>query len=215
MGWYAERPTNGLAIASLVTSLSCLPPLGLLLGILGLRQIRRRGDRGRGLAVAGVVISSLGIVVIALFVTLGVAGAFEEGNTQVRDLKAGQCFNTVDHSLTDYGADGVRSTTVDVVPCGDPHDAEAYAVVPLDSGPDGGYPGLDAAAQDSSAMCATAADSYLGDNTSADGMDIFSYMPPEGAWNNGDRDVTCFFGSPSGKVTGPVMSGGQGAGVGV
>jgi hypothetical protein len=215
MGWYVERPTNGLAIASLVTALTCIPLVGLVLGIFGLLQIRRRGDRGRGLAIAGVIVSGAWTLLIVAFVTLGVAGAFDDGNTQVQDLKVGQCFNTVNQSLSDYGGDGTRSTTVNVVPCGDPHDAEAYAVVPLTAGPDGGYPGLDAAAGTSSTLCANAVGSYLGADGSADGMDIYYYMPPEDGWNNGDRDVTCFFGSVSGKVTGSVQPGGQGAGVGV
>jgi len=194
----------------------CCMPVGLILGLFGLRQIKRRGDGGKGLAVAGVTISSLGTLVSVLIIVLASLGVFDVGNTSVRDLKAGQCFNTVDHSLTDYGADGVRSTTVDVVPCADLHDAEAYAVLPLDAGPDGGYPGLDAAGDAAGSMCANAAGSYLDANTAASGMEVFYYMPPEDAWNDGDRDVTCFFGSPSGRVTGSVLSGGgQGAGVGV
>lgn len=213
-GWYPGPPqnqsTNGLAIASLTVSLAafCLPVVALLLGVFGLRQIRRTGQRGRGLAIAGIVINSVATVLVALFVVLAVVGAFDEGNTDVQDIKVGQCFNTVGNSLSDYGGDGHRSTTVDVVPCGDEHDAEAYAVFSLD-GQDLGddYPGVDRISQISNDKCGNYADDYLGDGRLADGMDIYFYMPPEAAWDRGDRGVTCFFGSRGGKVTGSVRDG--------
>ena len=66
-------------------------------------------------------------------ITLAVLGVFDEGNTKVENIRVGQCFNTVGHSLSDYdtGASG-RSTTVDVISCDDEHDAEAFAVFTLD-----------------------------------------------------------------------------------
>ena len=38
----------------------------LVLGIVGLRQVRSRGERGRGMAIAGVVLGALGVVYFAL-----------------------------------------------------------------------------------------------------------------------------------------------------
>lgn len=52
--WSAQQ-TNGFAIAALVTSL-VLAPLGIIFGHLALSQIRRTGEAGRGLAIAGLVI---------------------------------------------------------------------------------------------------------------------------------------------------------------
>ena len=47
-------PVNGVAIASLVLGLLCfLPAVGLILGIIALVQIKKRGERGKGLAIAG------------------------------------------------------------------------------------------------------------------------------------------------------------------
>ncbi|OBK50021.1 hypothetical protein AWC13_06030 [Mycobacterium kubicae] len=77
-GGYAYPPsysqgTNPLAIASLVSSVAgllCLgigPLLGLIFGIISLNQIRQTGQAGRGLAIAGIVISG---VLIALFAVL-------------------------------------------------------------------------------------------------------------------------------------------------
>lgn len=213
-GWYAERPTNGLAIASLVTSFVvwCLP-VGLVLGIFALRQIRRRGESGKGLAVAGMSISGLGTVLSVSLFVLALVGALDDGNTTVQDLKVGQCFNTVDQSLSDY-SDGARSTRVNVVSCDSPHDAETYAVLTLDAGAGGSYPGRDLASETSTEMCVSAVDSYLGGPPDSD-TDVYYYMPSEDGWNGGDHSVTCFLGSWSGKTTGSLRSGAQGPGIGV
>ena len=53
--------TNGLAIASLVLAFFC-SLAGLICGIVALNQIRERPQEGRGLAIAGIIISSLSIV---------------------------------------------------------------------------------------------------------------------------------------------------------
>ena len=66
--------TNGMAIASLVCSLLgwiCVigPILGLIFGFIALGQIRRTGQGGRGMAIAGIVI---GVVAIVLGIVVGV-----------------------------------------------------------------------------------------------------------------------------------------------
>jgi Domain of unknown function (DUF4190) len=65
--------TNALAVASLVCSLFgwvCLfigALLGVIFGFIALAQIKRTGQRGRGMAIAGIVI---GAVLIVLGITL-------------------------------------------------------------------------------------------------------------------------------------------------
>jgi peptidyl-prolyl cis-trans isomerase B (cyclophilin B) len=60
---------NGLAIAALICAVLC-PPLGILLGHLSLSQIKRSGDEGRGIALAGAVVA---YVFTAVWVILLVA----------------------------------------------------------------------------------------------------------------------------------------------
>lgn len=70
--------TNALAIASLVTSVIGLVTcgvgniVGLVLGFVALSQIKRTGDGGRGMAIAGIVISGLtfAFLVVALIIGL-------------------------------------------------------------------------------------------------------------------------------------------------
>jgi hypothetical protein len=206
-----QRTTNGLAIASLVISLSlfCLPLLAVVLGICALRQISRRGQSGRGLAVAGIVINGFATLLVALFVALGVAGAFDDGDTVVQDVKVGQCFDTVGGSaLSDWADNVVRAPRVDVVPCRGEHDAEAFAVVPLGSEFGPGYPGQGALLQLATQECRAASDGYLGSVPYPDGMETYFSLPSRGVWNRGDHSVSCFYGSPDGQVAGSVLNGG-------
>lgn len=69
---------NGLAIASLVVSLTCCGPVGAILGIVSLGQIKRTGEQGRGMAIAGIVLGVLGTLAALLwFVVAFFAGVTE------------------------------------------------------------------------------------------------------------------------------------------
>ena len=81
-------PTNGLAITSLISGIVAwvlLPGIGSLVGVitghLALSQIKRTGDSGRGLAIAGVILSwvQLGALIllgaVLLLVSLIAIGA--------------------------------------------------------------------------------------------------------------------------------------------
>ena len=58
------RPTNGLAIASIICAVLCAP-LGVIFGHVSLSQIKRSGEEGRGLAVAGLIVGySLTLVTV-------------------------------------------------------------------------------------------------------------------------------------------------------
>ncbi|WP_344271813.1 DUF4190 domain-containing protein [Actinomadura napierensis] len=76
------QKTNGLAIAAFVTGLlGCCSILGIVLGAVALNQIGQRGEKGRGLAIAGIVLS-------ALWTVGSVAGylAFSRSGSSYADL---------------------------------------------------------------------------------------------------------------------------------
>ena len=52
------RPTNTLAVLSLVLAF-VFPPAGVVVGIIARRQIRRTGEDGDGLALAGIIVGSV------------------------------------------------------------------------------------------------------------------------------------------------------------
>jgi peptidyl-prolyl cis-trans isomerase B (cyclophilin B) len=70
-GYPQPRPTNTLAIASLVCAF-VFAPLGILFGHMSLSQIKKTGEEGRGLAVAGLVIGYVVTALTILFVGLSV-----------------------------------------------------------------------------------------------------------------------------------------------
>ncbi|MFB7287938.1 DUF4190 domain-containing protein, partial [Actinacidiphila glaucinigra] len=100
-----RAPLNGLAVAALVTGVLCMVPVvGVVLGAIALVQIRRTGERGKGMAVTGLVLSSVGTLLCALVLVGGGAGAFVKGFKEgaregARDggafsLRRGECFDT-------------------------------------------------------------------------------------------------------------------------
>jgi hypothetical protein len=78
-----SRSTDGFAIASLVTSLVGLTPVGIVLGVVAKRRIRKSDGRlgGDGLATAGIVLGSLFLVVTVAVVALALNGVFDEVNS--------------------------------------------------------------------------------------------------------------------------------------
>jgi peptidyl-prolyl cis-trans isomerase B (cyclophilin B) len=66
-GYPQPQATNGMAIASLVCAF-LFAPLGIVFGHVSLSQIKRTGEQGRGLAIAGLVISYLLTVLTILLV---------------------------------------------------------------------------------------------------------------------------------------------------
>jgi hypothetical protein len=71
----ASTSTNGLAIASLVTSLLGISLVGVILGHVSRKQIRETGQGGWGLSTAGLVLGYLGLVGGLMFVAITVMAA--------------------------------------------------------------------------------------------------------------------------------------------
>jgi large-conductance mechanosensitive channel len=61
------RPTNTMAIVALVCAFT-FPPLAIIFGHIALSQIRRNGEEGKGLAVAGLVIGYVVTGLIILYI---------------------------------------------------------------------------------------------------------------------------------------------------
>lgn len=67
---------SGLAVASLIFGLTgCLSLFGIILGISALRQIKQTGERGRGLAITGIVLGAVvnGGAAIAILISFVVS----------------------------------------------------------------------------------------------------------------------------------------------
>ncbi|MFI5831855.1 DUF4190 domain-containing protein [Streptomyces sp. NPDC051578] len=226
-GWYAPPPqkTNVLAVVAFVMSIVCaLPLVPLVLGIVALSQIRTRAEKGKGFAVAAIVIHAVTIAFYATFLALGLSGALDDGpapkrdtggqvtgsgSSKVNDLRTGDCFTT-DGDLAEYQdkAEGQAAFSVRVVPCAQPHEGEAYAVFNLDAGP---YPGKEKIVSLAEEKCGgTDLTDYVGkDAKVSDKLEVFYYFPQSATWILGDRKVTCFVGDSTGTSTGSVRATGS------
>ena len=183
-------PVNGVAIGSLVLGILCfLPAVGLILGLIALRQIRKRGERGRGLAVAGSVLSSVGLVLWALMLATGAGSdmwqGFKDGATG-SSMDKGTCFDSP------TGLEGA-AYDFDDVPCAGKHDGEVFAVVTL---PGGSYPGDRELTDTADDKCYTLRFSYAMDAWAVpDDVDVYYLLPSRQSWRLGDREITCVFGN--------------------
>ena len=69
----ANQKYNGLAIAGFICSF-LVSLLGLILSIVGLNQIKKQGGKGKGLAIAGIIISAAGMVIQVILVIALIVG---------------------------------------------------------------------------------------------------------------------------------------------
>ncbi|MCV2490708.1 DUF4190 domain-containing protein [Geodermatophilus sp. YIM 151500] len=76
-----RRPTNTKAILALVMAF-VFAPVGLVLGVMARKEIRRTGEEGAGLALAGVIVGGIVTGFYALLVVLWIAAfaAFSTGS---------------------------------------------------------------------------------------------------------------------------------------
>ncbi|MEV0693599.1 DUF4190 domain-containing protein [Streptomyces sp. NPDC050388] len=195
----AVSAVNGVAIAALVCGLLCfLPAVGLVLGLIALWQIRRRSERGRGMAIAGSVLSSVGLALWALSLSTGAAADFWEGfkegarGNTVLALEEGDCFDSPD-GLVGWAIEA------DQVPCSQEHDGEVFALVTL---PDGAFPGDDSLVDTADDRCYALQDGYAMDAWALPSdVDVYHITPSRESWDHGDRVITCVFGNRDADAT--------------
>lgn len=193
-------PVNGVAIASLVLGILCfLPALGLVLGIVALVQIRKnrngeKGQRGKGMAVTGSVLSTVGLALWALLLgTGGLSEAWDgfkdaaKEDSSTFSLVKGDCFDAPDGSLEGLTYD------VDAVPCSGAHDGEVFAGFTM---PAGSYPGDDRVTDIADDKCYALEDRYAMDAWAMpDDVDVYYLTPTRQSWRLGDHEITCVFGN--------------------
>ncbi|WP_328553663.1 DUF4190 domain-containing protein [Streptomyces sp. NBC_00358] len=196
-------PFNGLAIAALVLGILCfLPGVGIVLGIVALVQIKKRGERGKGMAVGGIVMSSIGVLLLALMVAGGggdIWSGVQEGagtGGSAFSLHKGQCFNAPGDTLEGLAYD------VDTVPCSGKHDAEVFAATTANGD---SFPGDSAVSAEAGDKCYALMDTYAMDGWAVpDDVDVYYFTPTRQSWREGDREITCMFGNTDkqGTLTG-------------
>ncbi|MFF4421380.1 DUF4190 domain-containing protein [Streptomyces sp. NPDC001549] len=205
-GWgpppgYGQQPPalNGFALSSLLSGLLCLPPLGIAFGIAALVQIAKRGDRGKALAIVGLVVSVLMTGALAFTAERVLSAAddrFEslseyydvEGElTDLGDLRAGDCFNVPGGDLIDDRPVTYR------IDCARVHHGEVTAskAPEVPDAPESRE--ADRASEDA---CWKAQDEYAMDTWALpEYAEMFYYAPSRRSWREGDRTLLCVIGT--------------------
>lgn len=191
-----HRPTDGVAVAALVSGIVPAIPVTLVLGPLALIRTGRSGARGRALAVTGLVLAGLWTVAAAIVAAAIITRPPPPKPVTlpaVFSLRAGQCLNS--------GANGISG--VHVLSCTQAHDAEVFATFPLAGSR---YPGAAALQQRARQGCVTRLSGYLNPQLSATSLAQSYVYPGAGAWSAGERTVVCTVRSTSGPLVGSVRA---------
>jgi hypothetical protein len=170
--------------------------VGLVLGVIALAQIRRKGERGRSMAVTGSVLSSVGLALwVVLLATGGLSAVWEGFKEGARDsgaLTRGECFDAPG------GLEG-SFYDLDEVSCAGEHDGEAFAVVRL---PGGRFPGDDEVTATAEDKCYALRSSYAMDAWAVpDDVDVYFILPSAESWDQGDREIICAFGNTDARAS--------------
>lgn len=196
---YREPALNGFALASLLVGLVCLPPLGLVFGIVALVQIARKGERGRPLALAGLAVSAvmtLSLVAVtgrygpALLDRLEAPPRYEGVAGELADkeeLRAGDCFNVPGGDLLD------ESPLIHRIACTQVHHAEVTSSSRFD---DAVFPGVRQLEERAADACWKAQDAYAMDTWALPAYaQMYYFVPSREAWGEGDRLLLCVIGT--------------------
>jgi hypothetical protein len=110
----------------------------------------------------------------------------------VFDLKVRDC-------LADSTPRAEEVSSVQSVPCSEPHSEEIYAAVTL---PEGDYPGTEAMDAQADELCAAEFESFVGLPYEESVLYLTYLTPTRESWSEGDREVVCSVYDPAGEVSG-------------
>ncbi|MGO8770437.1 MAG: septum formation family protein [Mycobacterium sp.] len=132
-----RHSTSGWAIAAFALGLLSCVPLGVIFGIIALVKNNDGRQYGRGLAIAGMVISGIWVVVGGVIAAVVARNDYflVRGTVQSSPLlTVGECFDETPQSETAGAEVGVGINHP--VSCGQPHSDEVFAVLSLSRFPD-------------------------------------------------------------------------------
>lgn len=206
-----QRGWSGLAIAAFVASL--VPLVGILaavpLAIIALVKIAKSGDKGKGLAIAAIIISVLwwaGAIILGVWfagqqVERNDAGEItEEGIVEFGEIRVGDCVNIPDPA----GTEDVKPFDLKGVPCGEVHNAQAVSITPIDAE---SYPGESSLDNQSLKPCLAALTSELDVTVGPGDYLPYRLYPTESVWDDDNSHrVVCFVTKDGfGDMTGSLM----------
>jgi hypothetical protein len=191
----AQRRLDRYAVVAFATSLPGLVPIAAVLGLIGLRRIRKSGARGRGLAIGALVICGCWLIAFGVAAVLNLYGERQAGigrSTVISQVEVQQCFDA------DLDVDTLRQ--VKIADCAVPHAGEAYAKVRAT------LTGLSTEQKTAAAtqQCATAFQTFVGKPYERSELDMYYVVLEDRAVADGN--VLCMVGKPGEQLTGSMRN---------
>lgn len=208
---YSSTPsapgTDGLAIGALVTGILSLGIVPIVLGALALARVRKSGQSGHGMAIAGIVLgalSTLAWTVGIIFVVIAGAEGFREGFEESYEESAGESFQeSIDETVESLGETSdiavgecfadpdavVYTDDVEIQDCAGPHGAEVYAEHEIAGDT---YPGEDAVFAEGDDACLAEFDTFVGIDYDSSELDFGYFYPTKKVWAYGDHGISCY-----------------------
>lgn len=213
----APQRTNTVAIVALVLGF-VFPIGGIVAGSVALAQVKRTGEKGRGLAIGGIVAGAVVMVltVIAaiaffLFFALGAATSSSGGSPldpfvppgEESSAQPDETFALPVGSCLDDVAGGFI-TGDNVLDCAEPHTYEVFSSFLLD---DGVFPGDEALQTEALDRCGAVFGDFVGIPYADSALDYSYVSPTEDTWAQGDREILCLIFDPvAGQTTGSLAA---------
>jgi Domain of unknown function (DUF4190)/Septum formation len=206
-----RKPTDGVSVASLIAGLLVLWPVALVLSVIGFRRTRPDSrQRGRGFAVAGLVLSILGflLTITVVAVVLAVAssptgrdafGVIRGERTLTGSLSRGDCYKSTGSDET-YGI----LSSVASQDCKGTHGTE---VIEESEAPDeDAYPGEQALVALGRSQCASIFRGILATHSNERHLSLEFLVPGSSAWNSDERRIICGVVDTRGSRHGSLLS---------
>jgi hypothetical protein len=193
---------DGPAIASLVLGIIAIVPLAIGFAIAGLRNTRDGRRRGRWMAVTSLVLTAAWIAVFALAVVTARGdqahrtadgSVSRAGGIPWYSVRLGDCIQLP------VGIEALQDVTV--VPCGQPHNAQAFDTLQLTGST---YPGDDAVRTRSLNGCDDLVPAFLGQSQTP--LHVVALFPSDLRWRAHDRTAHCLLVDRAKEITGDIRS---------
>jgi hypothetical protein len=197
----------GALVLGLVGLLACftiVPSIvAVVLGLVAARSIRDSGGAltGLGLARAGWITGLVGAIAGIGFVAVAFSGAFDDGEVAVVDLEVGQCLRL------EVGDGITELSSVEVVDCATPHEAEVVEVGELNPDGDRPYPSDPELFAEIDAICTLDRFLAYAGGEPAEPWASYPIAPDEATWERLDGRFVCLALSPDGPRTGSLRVG--------
>ena len=177
--------------------------LAVIFAIVALVRIGKSGRKGKGLAIAALVLSALWVVGLVVLIAVAAedeaarddAGEIVEGgDVSAFDVSVGDCWNDIPAQQE------VESITA--VPCSEPHESEVFATFDIDLGSDD-WPGDPAVIAAAETGCVERFGEFVGVPYEQSTLEVFYFHPTEDSWTTlDDREAVCSVVDPAGQTTG-------------